>query len=90
MVFTRLTTKDNPYDPFDQFDKWFEFDSMKGYNSCSLLARLAKTSEGSSLYVNEMLNAEAIDTICAWMPEIYTKVERNYDSETDEVIVIPS
>ena len=46
-----LTTLDNPYDPFDQFNQWFKFDTEKGYNSCSYLARIAKTSDEMSEYV---------------------------------------
>ena len=42
---TMLTTKDNPFDPFEQFDSWLRFDMDKGYNSCSYLARIAKTSD---------------------------------------------
>ena len=40
-----LTTIDNPFDPFEQFDQWFLYDVEKGYNSCAYLARIAKTSE---------------------------------------------
>ena len=39
-----LTTKDNPYNPFTNFDEWFAFDSQKRYFTCDYLARLARTS----------------------------------------------
>ena len=40
-----LTTIDNPFNPFDQFDEWFAYDVSKGYHTCSYLARIAKTSD---------------------------------------------
>ena len=43
MSLCALTTFDNPYDPFDQFDQWYMFDTDKGYNSAAYLARIAKT-----------------------------------------------
>ena len=42
---TMLTTIDNPFNPFENFDSWFLFDVEKGYNSCAYLARIAKTSD---------------------------------------------
>lgn len=39
-----VTTKDNPYDPFTQYDEWNAFDTRKGYHTNSYLARIAKTS----------------------------------------------
>ena len=40
-----LTTVDNPFDPWTQFQQWFAFDTSLGYHSASLLARVARTSE---------------------------------------------
>lgn len=58
-----LTTFDNPFDPFEQFTSWFMFDVEKGYNSCSLLNRIAKVTDEMS---EKEANAEierAIDEI---------------------------
>jgi hypothetical protein len=40
-----LTTVDNPFNPVTQFDEWFNWDSMKGYHTLSLLARVVITSD---------------------------------------------
>lgn len=61
----RLTTADNPYDPFDRFDQWFLYDVEKGYNSCSLLARFAYTSDSLSSQENAQEVERAIDEIIA-------------------------
>jgi len=58
-----LTTFDNPFDPFEQFDQWFLFDIEKGYNSCAYLARIAKTSQQlSEVEYNDEIE-RAIDEI---------------------------
>ncbi len=44
-----LTTIDNPYNPFTQFDQWLDYDSSKGYNTCGLLSRIARTSPNLSV-----------------------------------------
>ena len=70
-----LTTVDNPYDPFTQFDDWFVFDESNGYCSCGLLARLALTSP----YLTDEENLKAIDHACDdildLFPGLYIKVK---------------
>lgn len=43
-----LTTVDNPYNPFTQWDLWYNFDEQKGYCSCGYLDRVSDTSDGFS------------------------------------------
>ena len=50
-----LTTKDNPYDPFTQWDDWYAFDEEQGYCTSGYLARIVKTS-------NEMADALGVST----------------------------
>lgn len=40
-----LSTTDNPYDPFTQWDQWEAFDRLKGYNTPQRLALLVPFSE---------------------------------------------
>ena len=70
-----LTTIDNPYDPFEDFDRWLSFDIQKGYFSCGLLARVAKTSDELSDLDNLEEIERAIDEIIELDPFlIYRKV----------------
>lgn len=76
-TISRLTTNDNPYDPFEQFESWFLFDIEKGYNSCAYLARIAKTSEQLSDEENNAEIDRAIDEIIKYdFMDIYKKVTK--------------
>ncbi len=73
-----LTTFDNPFDPFDEFESWYRFDTDKGYNSCSFLDRIARTSDQLSDFENEKEVERAIDEIIFYDPfGIYTKVSEH-------------
>ena len=73
----RLTTFDNPFDPFEQFSSWFLFDVEKGYNTCSYLGRIAKTSDQLSEDENEQEVERAIDEIIKYdFRNIYKKVHK--------------
>lgn len=76
-----LTTFDNPFDPFEQFTNWFLFDVEKGYNTCSYLARIAKTSDDfTEQEVNEEIE-RAIDEIIKYdFLNIYKKVRKQSEN----------
>lgn len=69
-----ITTVDNPFDPINDFSKWFAFDTQKGYNTCSYLARLANTSLDLTSDEYNFEREQAIDTICSWNPLLYKKI----------------
>lgn len=73
----RLTTFDNPYDPFKQFNSWFLFDVEKGYNTCGYLGRIARTTDQMSDTENEEEIERAIDEIIKYdFMNIYKKVRK--------------
>jgi len=49
MLALRLTTEDNPFDPFDEFLEWFTFDEQQGYHTTAYLGRVTYTSDELSL-----------------------------------------
>ena len=77
-----LSTIDNPFDPFEQFVQWFLFDIEKGYNSCSLLARIIQLSDDMSEPEIDAETERAIDAIIENdVLNIYKKVTRNIESD---------
>lgn len=72
-----LTTFDNPFNPFDDFDIWWKTDLRLGHDCCGLLAREAATSNNFSDEVNEEEIARAAKEICKSFPFIYRIVYRS-------------
>lgn len=58
-----LTTADNPFSPFDDWDAWFAFDASRGYHTPSFLARIVVTSEDLSESDQALAIEDAIDEI---------------------------
>ena len=73
-----LTTVDNPYNPFTQFDEWYAFDQGRGYNTCEYLARIAPTSIELTDEENDLILNDAITEI------IYFNVLGIYQKVTPE------
>lgn len=70
-----LTTVDNPYNPFVQFDEWYAYDQSRGYNTCEYLARIAHTSIELTDEENDLLLNDAITEIIYYdLLGIYQKV----------------
>ena len=75
-----LSTSDNPYDPFTQFDEWYTFDVSHGYDCCGYLDRIARTSLELSEKDNNQAIDQAIDEILMYnLSGNYIKVERNIE-----------
>lgn len=72
-----LTTFDNPYDPFEQFNQWFLFDVEKGYNTCSYLARIVRFEDGMTQKEMDDEKERAINEIIKYdFMNIYKKIQR--------------
>ena len=59
----RITTEDNPFDPFTEWNEWYFYDLSKGYFTCERLDRLAKTSSELSDEINDEELNDAIDQL---------------------------
>lgn len=79
-----ITTFDNPFSPFTEFEKWYQFDTEKGYYTCNKLARLSNVT---NLMTEKEENEEierAIDRLIEIDPlDIYKKVYLKENNEID-------
>lgn len=55
-----LSTSDNPFNPFTQFEQWFAFDVAHGYNTCQYLANVCDYTDSfgekeEALSINEAI-----------------------------------
>ena len=77
-----LTTVDNPFDPFDDFPSWYQWDVEKGYDSSSYLARVLVTSDELSEGDQDDVQEIAIDEIISEnLFGVYKKVTREFEIE---------
>lgn len=60
---TYVTTVDNPWNPFTNWDEWYRYDLGKGYFTCQRLARLAPVSEVLPDNVNYETIMEAMNEL---------------------------
>ena len=72
-----LTTFDNPFNPFDDFEIWWKTDLLLGYDCCGLLAKEASISSIVSEEQNEIEIDRAMNEICRRFPTIFKKVTKD-------------
>lgn len=77
-----LSTMDNPWNPFANYDEWLAFDEAQGHYTNSLLARVAVSSDELSSFDQELELSRAINEIVQQnVSGIHRKVYR-----TDEIV----
>lgn len=80
----KLTTFDNPYDPFDvdEFTPWLLYDNEHGYNCPGRLMRIAQISDDMTQKEIDEEIERAIDEIILYDDaNIYKKLIRTVDDE---------
>lgn len=75
-----LTTHDNPFNPFTDFETWYKYDMTLGHDCCGELAREACISDVASDEVNDGYVLAAMDRLVERWPLIFKKVSASdYD-----------
>ena len=79
----KLTTKDNPFHPVDEYDDWVRFDEDKGYYTNAFLDRIGGVSETQSDGEWYRTVNDAVDWICSFI-----KIAVGYRTESEYVKVV--
>ena len=86
-----LTTLDNPFNPFVQWDQWFAFDMRQGYNTCAYLARIVISSHELSEVEEALAINQAIKEILELNTlGIYIGVTRKTFIDRSKTIFFPT
>lgn len=79
-----LSTKDNPYDPCDQYDEWKLYDKLHNHDCEELVARFANCSDQLTNVENLVEIENAIDSIIAIdLENKYIKIKKEYEVDYD-------
>lgn len=67
----KITTFDNPFSPFTQFDEWYTFDTQYGYDTIGLLSRMMMSSNQLSVDDQKRILENTIFDLVKMFPNIY-------------------
>jgi len=83
-----LTTIDNPFDPFTQFQDWYTFDCGKRYDTYNYLDRVVNiTKDMTKKEVDEAYD-QGMKDIVFYNPELYRIVSKEVEvDETNDLFV---
>lgn len=80
-----LTTTDNPYNPWTDWDMWYAYDERMGYHTCAFLARVMSDAEGMTEAEEDRAYNDAANEIIKYDPfGLYAKI-----SKADKTPMVP-
>lgn len=75
----KITTFDNPFSPFTQFDEWYQYDTTNGYDTLGLLSRMSLSSPNLSIEdQNRIIESTMLDLIKMFPKTYRLVVEGDY------------
>lgn len=68
-----ITTVDNPFDPFTQWDRWFNFDEQQNYKTCERVARFAHVNRKNLTEKenNDLIDQAIVRVYLLYGPQVY-------------------
>lgn len=74
-----LTTIDNPYNPFLQFEEWLAFDIAKGHRTCELLDIYTSSSIAlSDVDIHEAIEEGILQAVRNDVEGIFIRVTKDF------------
>ena len=86
-----ITSKDNPYDPKTQYNEWYVYDLMLGYNTLQrldkmeeYLATTLQSDDEDAIHEAAISELIRLDPLNVYIAKRYTKEPDQYIHLTDE------
>lgn len=70
----KITTIDNPFSPFTQFDEWYQYDIRSGYDTLGVLNRMSLSASQLSEDDQQRIIEDAMISLVKMFPQTYKLV----------------